>query len=150
MVALAEVKEQLMVFEDLTIHFFFIITVSDTEVNCVQAWAHARKEVAKPTLTFQKNLAMRMLKNKIQSNGVAAASPPCLCACTLSVHMLRKQKTREGKWNYSTRAFNKVNSDYVRYPCSSCKKPIRMYCACDPGTPLCSICFGLHAHEHGH
>jgi hypothetical protein len=28
--------------------------------------------------------------------------------------------------------------------------PIRMYCACDPGAPLCSICFGFHAQEHGH
>ncbi len=112
--------------------------------------ARARKEVPEPTLTFRKNLAMRMLRNKIQSNGLAAASPPRVRVHTSPVHMLRKWKTRDGKWNYSTRKFNKNHSDYVRYPCSDCKKPIRTYCSCNPGAPLCSICFGLHAQEHGH
>ena len=128
--------------------FTFLLSVA--EVNCVQARARARKEIPEPTLTFRKNLAMRMLRNKIQSNGLAAASPPRIQVRTSSVHMLRKRKTREGKWNYSTHAFNKVRSNYVRYPCSDCKKPIRTYCSCDPGAPLCSICFGLHAQEHGH
>jgi hypothetical protein len=100
--------------------FTFLLSVA--EVNCVQARARVRKEVPEPTLTFRKNLAMRMLRNKIQSNGLAAASPPRIQVRTSSVHMLRKRKTREGKWNYSTHAFNKVRSNYVRYPCSDCKK----------------------------
>jgi hypothetical protein len=127
--------------------FTFLLSVA--EVNCVQAMARARKDVPESTLTFCKKLAMLMLKNKIQSNGVAAASPLRLRVRTSSVDMLRKQATREGKWNHSSRAFNKVNSNYVRYPCFNCKTPIRTYCACDPGAPLCSICFGLQAQEHG-
>ena len=130
---------------DNSLSFFSV-----AEVNCVQARARARKEIPEPMLTFRKNLAMRMLRNKIQSNGLAATSPPRTRERTSSVHMLRKRKTRERKWNHSTHTFNKVRSDYVRYPCSDCKKLIRTYCSCDPGAPLCSICFGLHAQEHGH
>ncbi len=80
--------------------FTFLLPVA--EVNCVQARTRARKEVPEPTLTFRKNLAMQMLCNKIQSNGLAVASPPRVRVCKSSVHMLRKRKTREGKWNYST------------------------------------------------
>ncbi len=122
--------------------FTFLLLV--VEVNCVQARAHRRKEDAKPTLTFQKNLAMQMLRSKIGPNGLAAASSPLLQRRTSTNHMLKKRAMREGKWNYSTHPFNKVNSDYVCYPCSNCKKPIRTYCLCDPGAPLCSVCFGLH------
>jgi hypothetical protein len=129
------------------LQFPFLLLVA--EVNCMQARARRRKEVAEPTLTFRKNLEMWMLRNKIQSNGFAAASPPRLWRRTLTIHMLRKWVTRKGKWTYSTRVFNKANSDYVRYPCSNCRKPIRTYCSCDPGAPLCSICFGLHSQEHG-
>ncbi len=100
-------------------------------------------------IDFLKEPGNAGVTQKIGSSGMAAASPPCLWRRTSTVHMLKKRATREGKWNYSTRAFNKVNSDYVRYPCSNCRKLIRTYCSCDPGAPLCSICFGLHSQEHG-
>ena len=111
--------------------FTFLLLVA--EVNCVQARVHPRKEVAKPMLIFRKNLAMRMLLNNLGPNWLAAGSPSCRWRHTSTVHMLKKRAMREGKWNYSTHAFNKINLDYVRYPCSNCKKPIRTYCPCDPG-----------------
>ena len=128
----------------------FTFLLSMGEVNCVQARARGRKEVPEPTLTFQRKLAMRMLRNKIQSNGVATASPPRLQKQSSTIHILKKRGVKEGKWNYSTRAFNKVNTEYVRYPCTKCKKGVRTYCSCDPGAALCSVCYGLHAQEHGH
>jgi hypothetical protein len=128
--------------------FTFLLSVA--EVNCVQARARGRKEVPEPTLTFRRKLAMRMLSNKIQSNGVAAASPPRLRRRSSTIHILKKRNVKEGKWNYSTRAFNKVTTEYVRYPCTECKKGVRTYCSCDPGATLCSVCYGLHVQEHGH
>ena len=44
-----------------------------------------------------------------------------------TIHILKKRGVKEGKWNYSTRAFNKVNTEYVRYPCTECKKGVRSY-----------------------
>ena len=129
-----------------TITFLLLVA----EVNRVQARARGRKEVAKPTLTVQKNLVMWMLRNKKGLNGLAAASPPsCLWKCSSTNHILRKRVVREGKCNYSMPSFNIVYLDYVPYPCYNCKKSIRMYCLCDPGAPLCSVCFGLHFQEHG-
>ena len=108
------------------------------------------KEVPEPTLTFRRKLAMRMLTNKLQSNGIAAASPPRLQRRSSTIHILKKRKVKEGKWNYSPRKFNEVNTEYVRYPCTKCKKGVSMYCSCDPGATLCLVCYGLHAQEHGH
>ena len=127
--------------------FTFLLSVA--EVNCVQARARGRKEAAEPTLTFRRNLAMRMLRNKIQSNGVAAASPPRIRRQSSTIHVLKKRKVQEGKWNFTTRTFKKTKTEYVRHPCSECKKGVRTYCACSPGAPLCSVCFGLHLQEHG-
>ena len=115
------------------------------------AGSGAREEgSSRANVEFSKEPAMRMLRNKIQSNGLAAASPPRLRRRSLTNHILKMRKVKEGKLNYSTHAFNEVNTEYVRYPCTECKKGLRTYFSCDPGDPLCSVCYGMDAQEHGH
>jgi hypothetical protein len=127
--------------------FTFILSVA--EANAVQAWARAKKEMAMPTLEFQRKLAEKMMTNRLGDNGVAAASPVCTRASLSNDHELSKCAKKEGKWNYSTRKFNEVTTLYVAHPCSVCRVNTRDYCSCNPGQDLCQVCFGRHLQEHG-
>ena len=64
--------------------FTFLLSVA--EVNAVQNRTHAKKETAMLTLEFCKKMAMLMMTNKLNDNGVAAVSPVCTRARTLSEH----------------------------------------------------------------
>ncbi len=72
--------------------FTFLLSVA--EVNCVQARARARNKVAEATVTFRRQLAMQMLKNRI--GVVAAPSPPRVQTRTLTNHVHRKRKKMRG------------------------------------------------------
>ena len=102
-----------------------------------------------PTLEFCKKLVMLMMTNKLNDNGVAAFSPVRTRARTSSEHVIVKWQKGEGSWNVYTRTFNKRDTLYIPHPCSECRTKTRSYCKCDPGRPLCMVCFGIHAHEHG-
>ena len=116
--------------------FTFLLSV--TEVNAVQTRARAKKGMAMPTLEFCKKLAMRMMTNKLNDNGVAAASPVRTRARTLSKHVIVKQQKGEGSWNVYT--LNKRDTLYIPHPCSECRAKTRSYCKCDPRHPLCMDC----------
>jgi hypothetical protein len=57
----------------------------------------AKKETAMRTLEFHKKLAIRMMTNKLNDKGVAAASPMCTRAHPLSEHVIVKWQL----FNYS-------------------------------------------------
>jgi hypothetical protein len=57
------------------------------EAIAVQAWARAKKEMAMPALVFRKKLVMWIMANKLNNNGVAAASPMRFQACISSKHV---------------------------------------------------------------
>ena len=126
--------------------FTFLLSVA--KVNSVQARARGRNEVAEGTLTFWRQLAMQMLKNKI--GVVAAPSPRRVWTRTSTDHVHRKQKKNEGTWNYTTRRFTRRKTEYIHHPCSECGKTTRNYCQCDPGRALCAMCFGVHSRERDH
>ena len=84
--------------------FTFLLSVA--EVNAVQAWARAKKEILMPTLEFRKKLAMRMMTNKLKNNGLTPASPVCTRARNSSEHVMVKRQKKEGSWNVYTRTFN--------------------------------------------
>ena len=67
------------------------------EANAVQALVRAKKEAAMPTLEIWKNLAMRMMTNKLGDNGVAAASPVRTRASLSNDHVLSKHAKKRGK-----------------------------------------------------
>ncbi len=92
------------------------------EVNSGQARAHARDKKPDPTLTFQQKLAMQMMMNKIQNNGVIVASPPCHPSRRTPEHVLTKHLKKEGKWNPYMRRFNQTKTLYVIRPCFNCGK----------------------------
>ncbi len=71
----------------------------------VQARARAKKEAAMPTLEFWKNLAMKMMTNKLGDNGVAAASPKRTRDSLSINHVLKKRLKKQGIWNYTTQKF---------------------------------------------
>jgi hypothetical protein len=48
-------------------------------------------------LTFRRKLTMQMMANKIQGNGVVAASPPRRPSRRSIEHVLTKRKRKEGK-----------------------------------------------------
>ena len=73
-------------------------------------------------LLFRWKLAMQMMTNKIQENGVVIASPPH-CPCRRStVHMLTKHQKNQGKWNPYMRKFQECKTLYAVHPCSVCRK----------------------------
>jgi hypothetical protein len=127
--------------------FTFILSV--VEANAVQACARAKKEVTMPTEESWKNLAMKMMTNKLGDNRVTAASPKCTRASLSNNHVLKKRLKKQGIWNYTTQKFVERNTLYITHPCSNCRMPTRNYCSCDPGCPLCAVCYGKHLKEHG-
>ena len=126
--------------------FTFICSIA--EVNAGQARGRARKEPAEPTLQFRKQLALKMLTNNLDSRGVVPTSPMRLRRTTNSVHVHKKRDRFAGRWNPYSRKFNECKTEYVRRPCSVCRKTTREYCACAPERDLCRVCFGLHLLEH--
>ena len=128
-----------------TITFLLLVA----EVNAVQTWVHGKKETAMPRLEICKKLAMRMMPNNLNDDGVAATSPMCTWSHTPSEHVFLKWKQREGKWNQYTCTFTKQDTLYIPHPCSEFHAKTQSYCKCDPGCPLGMVCFGIHAHKHG-
>ena len=127
--------------------FTFLLSVA--EVNAGQSWARARDEKPDPTLIFRRKLAIQMMTNNIQANGVVLASPPRRPSRRSTEHVLTKRKKNEGKWNPYTRRFRTCKSLYIPRPRSVCRQKTRSYCPCSPGTDLCGVCFGKHLQEHG-
>ena len=130
--------------------FTFILSV--VEANAVQAWVRAKKEAAMLTLEFRKNLAlkiMKMMANKLGNNGVAGASPKCTRASLSNNHVLKKRLKKQGIWNYTMQKFMEWNTLYIPHPCSNCHTPTRDYCLCNPGCPLCAVCYGKYLRDHG-
>ena len=87
-----------------------------------------------PTLEFCKKLAMRMMTNKLNDNGVAAASPVHTRARTLSKHVIVKQQKGEGSWNV-----------YTRHSTSGthCTSPIRALNAAQRHVAIVSVTPGI-------
>jgi hypothetical protein len=127
--------------------FTFILSVA--EVNAGMARARARKEPAQPMLEFRRQLAMRMLENKLDERGVAASSPIRPRRASNMVHILKKREKFRGKWDSHKRQFKRIKTEYLVRPCSVCRKSTREYCLCAPGADLCRACFGAHLVEHG-
>ncbi len=94
--------------------FTFILSV--VEANAAQAWVRAKKEAAMQTLEFQKNLAMKMMTNKLGDNGVAAASPKHTRDSLSINHALKKRLKKQGIWNYTTQKFVERNTLYIPHP----------------------------------
>jgi len=127
--------------------FTFLLSVA--EANAVQSRARGKKEGAEATLNFRKQLAYRMLFNKMGDNGVAPTSPIRFQLRRNAEHERKKKQVGTGKWNPTTKRFNAVKTPYLREKCSECDETTREYCSCTPQRPLCRGCFALHLEEHG-
>jgi hypothetical protein len=90
-----------------------------------------------------------MIFNKLGDNGVAPTSPIRLELRRNNQHERKRKLVGEGKWNGTTRSFNRVKTPYLREKCSNCTQTTREYCTCAPSRPLCRGCFALHLEEHG-
>ena len=103
-----------------------------------------------PMLEFRKQLAMRMMANKLDHTEVAAASPRCTRSGLSIDHVFKKRAKKEGKWNYAKRQFKECRMLYIPHSCSICHTLTRDYCSCDPGCDLCAVCSGRHVEKDGH
>jgi hypothetical protein len=125
--------------------FTFLCSVA--EVNAGQARARARKEPAEPTLQFRKELAFKMLTNKLDGNGEVPKSLVCNRRFTNRVHVHKKQEKFCRMWNPNTKLFRACKMEYLKRPSSVCRKSTQEYCTCAPGRDLCRVCFGMHLME---
>jgi hypothetical protein len=91
------------------------------EANAVQALVRAKKEAAMPTLEIWKNLAMRMMTNKLGDNGVAATSPKHTLDSLSINHVLKKRLKKQGIWNYTTH--KKCGTEHTVHPSSMLRLP---------------------------
>ena len=101
------------------------------------------------TLNFRKQLAKCMLLNQLGDNGVVPHSPFRPRVRRNIEHEQKKKLVGQGKWNSTTKNFNKVKTQYVCEKCSNCTATTREYCRCNPQRPLCRGCFTLYLEEHG-
>jgi hypothetical protein len=125
----------------------FTFLCSIAEVNAGQARARARKLPAEPTLEFRKKLAFKMLTNKLGDDGRVPKSPVRTRRLSNRVHVHKKREKFCGVWNLYTRNFRVCKTEYLKRPCSVCRKSTREYCSCTPSQDLCRACFGVHQME---
>ncbi len=124
--------------------FTFICSVA--EVNAVNSRARARNNTADPQLTFRRNLAWDMLENKIEIIPQQRGSPmKTRNRRKPIVHDLKKRPIYTGRWDPVKGKFKKIVTDYMRLKCGICNnRTTRMYCSCNPGIPMCKVCYGRH------
>ncbi len=128
-----------------TIHFHFV----GCRGECRAGLGACKKGNGNTDVEILQKLVMRMMTNKPNNNGVAAASPMRTLVRTSSKHVFLKRQKNEGSRNRHTSTVMLRDSLYIPHPCSECHTKTRSYCKCDPGCPRCMACFGVHAHKHG-
>jgi len=112
-----------------------------------------RREQTNPQLEFWRKMAQakELLNNTLD---VSQVLPPAAVAarwCSNAVHAITKRGRKEGKWNPSTHRFQLVETIYLKlklkFNGNGCSTKIRTYCSCNPSTPMCAVCFGLHIND---
>ena len=64
--------------------------------------------------------------------------------------LLSRPKFTSHLWDFGQNEFKRVKTEYLKSPCSVCKKEVRTYCSCNKRVVLCSICYGVHVAGHTH
>ncbi len=99
-----------------------------------------------PTLlVFRCRLAWQLINNpwlRQEEQEAAAQAPPAM------IHKLKAAPHNAQKWSGGAWICDAA-SKYQQYFClMKCKKRVRTYCACDPGSWLCADCLPAHVLQH--
>jgi hypothetical protein len=102
-------------------------------------------------IVFRKQLAKEMMYNKLTETGGIRHFPireRKRSRESLDMeHKLMTKPTYTGSWEETVKCFKEVSTEYLKQKCYSCSRKIRTYCSCDKGTPMCSVCYGVHMHD---
>ncbi len=128
-----------------TRQFTFLVAIA--EVNAINSQARARKAPAEPTLEFRKQLAEKMIHNKLDSNGnvtVEVTAPTLRKTRSKNKHELVCRPHFRGKWDPKKKNWAKVKQKYQKVRCDNCGFKCRTFCSCDRSVTLCNNCFADH------
>ena len=125
--------------------FTFLCSVA--EVNACHSLARGKREQTMPQLEFRRQLAQELLHNTLDVPQVLPQAVVAARRRSNTVHALKKRSREEGNRNPATRRFRKVDTVYLKLKCHGCGTKIRTYCSCNPSTPMCAVCFGLHIND---
>jgi hypothetical protein len=121
----------------------FMYMIATVEANALLAYNYfVRERGGEPKLpksTFRRMLAGKLVGNSLNPGDVATGASE---ADDAHVHELRTVPKCAGR--YKDGAFPAIKADYVKWPCSWCKKKVRTYCACDPSAIVCAKCWHYH------
>lgn len=129
-----------------TRQFTFICSVAES--NAVHCRARARKDSATPQLEFRRNLAKLMLFNRIGDDGTRRASPirprKRVRDDRVTEHGLVSRPKYTGMWDNSINNWRRIDTEYCKTKCNTCKTKVRTYCKCNKKISMCLNCFGDH------
>jgi hypothetical protein len=132
-----------------TRQFTFICSV--VEANAVMCRARARKDTPTPQLDFRRALAIKMLNNKIRSDGRVMSSPMRSRKRSREAeskeHQLCTRPPYTGGWKTATNTWANVRTAHAKIKCVHCPKRIRTFCKCNKQAPICTECYGNHISE---
>ena len=110
--------------------FTFIYSVAES--NALYSSDNGRKAIPEPQLEFRRKLALGMLENNLDDEGViinylirhkkrsrGPGSP---------IHELVSRPTHTSMWNRGDNAWTKRKTEYVKIKCATRKMKIRTYC----------------------
>ena len=130
----------------LSRQFTFILSVA--EANFVYSGARGRKAIPEPQLEFCRKLALGMLENNLDDEGVSINYHICHKKRSRGPvspgHELVSRPTHTGMWNTGDNGWTKTKTEYVKIKFATCKTKIRTYCNCNNDVPMCTQCYGLH------
>jgi hypothetical protein len=129
--------------------FFFLLGV--VEVNALLGFNHFVREktgsdkVSKAT--FRRNLAEKLIHNPdiMYDDWYNDSDNDCQAQYDVrsrSIHKLTKLRPYRGR--FKNGSFPAIKSQYPKYNCHICSRPIRTYCSCDRSTMVCANCHHVH------
>ena len=126
----------------------FTFICSSAEANTVYSRPRGRKAIPEPQLEFCKKLALGMLENNLDDEGVSIIYPSHHKKRSIGPgrpgHELVSCPTHAGMWNTGDNRWTKIKIEYVEIKCVTCKTKTRTYCRCNKKVPMCTQCYGIH------
>ena len=127
-----------------TRQFTFIFSVS--EANAVYSRARGRKAIPEPQLEFRRKLALGMLENNLDDEGVrinySISHKKRSRGTGRPGNELVSRPTHTGMWNTGDNGWTKTKTEYVKIKCATYKTKIRTCCNCNKKVPMCTQCYG--------
>ena len=112
-----------------TQQFTFICSVA--EDNAVYSRARGKKAIPEPQIEFCRKLALGMLENNSDYEGVSINYPICHEKRSRGPgspgHDLVSRPTHTGMWDTGDNGWTKTKTEYVKIKCATCKTKIRTY-----------------------